>query len=85
MDRWWANCIRNKRTREWIGERIRNVRSRSNGYVFTRDMYKKALEEEPFEEADSHNDSSDDESEAEAAQESDSDKVEGLVNHSASP
>ena len=48
MDRWWANCIRNQRAREWIGEQIRKVRSGSTGYAFTRQMYRDALEEKPF-------------------------------------
>jgi len=50
MDRWWANCIRNKQAREWIGERIRGVRSNpdSKEPMFTREMYKDALEKKPF-------------------------------------
>lgn len=43
MDRWWANCIRNEDERIWIGKLIRKVRS-NDGYIFTREAYKKVLE-----------------------------------------
>jgi hypothetical protein len=43
MDRWWVNCIRNDEERTRIGGLVRKVRSGSDGYVFTRDLYKKAL------------------------------------------
>ncbi|KAI6099550.1 opioid growth factor receptor conserved region-domain-containing protein [Pisolithus croceorrhizus] len=42
MDRWWANCIRNDREREWIRQVIARVRSRQ--LVFTRQMYENVLE-----------------------------------------
>lgn len=42
MDRWWANCLRNSEERSWVGNAIRKVRD--NGFVFTREMYEKALE-----------------------------------------
>ncbi|TFK40540.1 opioid growth factor receptor conserved region-domain-containing protein [Crucibulum laeve] len=42
MDRWWANCIRNKGERQWVGEMIRKVRS-NDGFIFTRALYEKAL------------------------------------------
>ncbi|THU93931.1 hypothetical protein K435DRAFT_724883 [Dendrothele bispora CBS 962.96] len=43
MDRWWANCVRNEEERAWIAEMITRVRAR-DGYVFTKKMYKEALE-----------------------------------------
>lgn len=43
MDRWWANCVRNDEERKWIGDTIKKVRM-DNGYVFTRGMYKAALD-----------------------------------------
>lgn len=43
MDRWWANCIRNEQEREWIGGMIRKDRT-DGDFVFTREMYEKALE-----------------------------------------
>ncbi|KAF8073777.1 opioid growth factor receptor conserved region-domain-containing protein [Lyophyllum atratum] len=43
MDRWWANCIRNKEERKRVGDLIRKVRNDDDGYVFTRDMYENAL------------------------------------------
>lgn len=43
MDRWWANCIRNDEERTRIGGIIAKVRSGSDGYVFTRDLYKGIL------------------------------------------
>ncbi|KAI6114427.1 opioid growth factor receptor conserved region-domain-containing protein [Pisolithus sp. B1] len=42
MDRWWANCIRNDREREWIAQVIARVRS--GQLVFTRQMYENVLE-----------------------------------------
>jgi len=43
MDRWWANCLRNEREREWIRGMIVRVRE-EEGFVFTRQMYEQALE-----------------------------------------
>ena len=43
MDNWWANCIRNSGEREWVGRVIKKVRN-LDYFVFTRDMYEKALE-----------------------------------------
>jgi hypothetical protein len=43
MDNWWANCIRNDKEREWVGNIIRKVRE-DEYFVFTREMYEKALE-----------------------------------------
>jgi len=43
MDKWWANCVRNKEDREWIGSIITSVRQGSDEYVFTREMYKNAV------------------------------------------
>ncbi len=43
MDRWWANCNRNEEEREWVAELIRRIRNSRGGWVFTRDMYEKAL------------------------------------------
>jgi len=43
MDRWWANCLRNDEEREWVGGIIKKVRTGSNEYVFTREMYERAL------------------------------------------
>lgn len=42
MDRWWANCIRNDRDREWVTQVIAKVRS--GQLVFTRQMYEDVLE-----------------------------------------
>ncbi|KAF9468523.1 opioid growth factor receptor conserved region-domain-containing protein [Collybia nuda] len=44
MDRWWVNCIRDGEKRMRIAELIAKVRSGSNGYVFTRDLYKEFLD-----------------------------------------
>lgn len=44
MDRWWANCVRNDEERTWIGGAIKKVRAGGDGYVFTREMYKDALD-----------------------------------------
>ncbi|KAF8229690.1 hypothetical protein L208DRAFT_1401682 [Tricholoma matsutake] len=44
MDNYWANCIRDGQDRQWIGSIIEKVRLGSDGYVFTRAMYKDALE-----------------------------------------
>jgi len=44
MDKWWANCIRDEEERLWIGDLVRKVRSADDGYAFTRQEYKKALE-----------------------------------------
>lgn len=45
MDRWWANCIRRDRERDWIGEKIASVRNRNGDepFVFTREMYEAAI------------------------------------------
>ncbi|KAF8903124.1 opioid growth factor receptor conserved region-domain-containing protein [Gymnopilus junonius] len=44
MDTWWANCLRNKEERTWIGALIRRVRSADeNGFIFTREDYEEAL------------------------------------------
>ncbi|KAF5360298.1 hypothetical protein D9758_009164 [Tetrapyrgos nigripes] len=43
MDRWWASCLRNEEERAWIAEKITSVRA-GNGYVFTKKLYKEALE-----------------------------------------
>jgi hypothetical protein len=42
MDKWWANCLRNSEERRWIAETIRKVRT--EGFVFTREMYEQALQ-----------------------------------------
>ncbi|KAI6039304.1 opioid growth factor receptor conserved region-domain-containing protein [Pisolithus marmoratus] len=42
MDRWWANCIRDDREREWVARAIARVRS--GRLVFTRQMYENVLE-----------------------------------------
>jgi hypothetical protein len=44
LDRWWANCLRNKDERKAIAKIIRKVRERKSGFVFTRAMYEDALE-----------------------------------------
>ncbi|EKM51744.1 uncharacterized protein PHACADRAFT_262059 [Phanerochaete carnosa HHB-10118-sp] len=43
MDQWWANCIRDEKEREWIGQLIAAVRGNAE-FVFTREMYERALE-----------------------------------------
>ncbi|KAG7440850.1 uncharacterized protein BT62DRAFT_982965 [Guyanagaster necrorhizus] len=43
MDRWWANCNRNEEERKWVAEIIRRVRSSRGQWVFTREMYERAL------------------------------------------
>jgi hypothetical protein len=43
MDRWWANCIRNEQERLWIRDAIRKVRAGEEGFIFTREIYEKAL------------------------------------------
>lgn len=42
MDRWWANCLRNREEREWIARAIVSVRD--DGVIFTTEDYVKALE-----------------------------------------
>ncbi|CDO69993.1 hypothetical protein BN946_scf184973.g3 [Trametes cinnabarina] len=42
MDRWWANCLRNKEERHWINEMVRRVRTDSD-FVFTDEDYRNAL------------------------------------------
>jgi (p)ppGpp synthase/HD superfamily hydrolase len=37
MDRWWANCIRNRQVSESIRDLIRKVRK--EGYIFRREEY----------------------------------------------
>jgi len=49
MDRWWANCLRNRGEREWIGNIIKKVRDAqgaddSEPFLFTRKMYESVLE-----------------------------------------
>lgn len=44
MDSYWANCIRNDQDRRWIRSMIEKVRLGSDRYVFTRAMYKDAVE-----------------------------------------
>jgi hypothetical protein len=44
MDRWWANCVRNPEERAWIARTIHRVRAGDEGFVFTREMYRDALE-----------------------------------------
>ncbi|KAG1906625.1 opioid growth factor receptor conserved region-domain-containing protein [Suillus fuscotomentosus] len=41
MDRWWANCLRNKADREWIGLTIKKGR---NGETFSREKYEASLQ-----------------------------------------
>ena len=41
MDRWWANCLRNKDERAWIGRLIRDVRQ--HDFILTRALYERAL------------------------------------------
>lgn len=41
MDRWWANCLRNKADREWIGLTIKKAR---NGETFSREKYEASLQ-----------------------------------------
>jgi len=45
MDRWWANCIRRERERDWINEKIATVRDKGvdEPFVFTREMYEAAI------------------------------------------
>ncbi|KAF9643403.1 hypothetical protein BDM02DRAFT_3104469 [Thelephora ganbajun] len=45
MDRWWANCVRGHRERDWINEKIVRVRNRDvdEPFVFTREMYEAAI------------------------------------------
>jgi len=45
MDRWWANCVRGQRERDWINEKVTRVRNEDNGepFVFTREMYETAI------------------------------------------
>ncbi|KAH8104730.1 opioid growth factor receptor conserved domain-containing protein [Cristinia sonorae] len=42
MDQFWANCLRNKEERKWIGQLIEKVRE-GGEFVFTREMYEQAL------------------------------------------
>lgn len=42
MDKWWANCIRNDKEREWIAGVIKRVRG--GDIVFTQKMYEEAME-----------------------------------------
>jgi len=44
MDDYWANCIRDEQDRQWIHSVIEKVRLGSDGYVFTRAMYKDVME-----------------------------------------
>ena len=45
MDRWWANCIRRDRERDWINEKIAKARvdDADEPFVFTREMYEAAI------------------------------------------
>lgn len=45
MDRWWANCIRRERERDWINEKIAAARDKGvdEPFVFTREMYEAAI------------------------------------------
>ena len=45
MDRWWANCIRRDRARDWINQKIATARDRDvdEPFVFTREMYEAAI------------------------------------------
>jgi len=43
MDRWWANCIRNRTEREAVAAIIGKVRTNDEG-TFTREMYAAALQ-----------------------------------------
>lgn len=45
MDRWWANCLRGDREREWINLKIASVRDRDfdEPFIFTREMYQEAI------------------------------------------
>lgn len=45
MDGWWAQCFRNAEQREWILKLIKRVRDEEDGFIFSRKMYEKALEE----------------------------------------
>ena len=46
MDRWWANCIRRGRERDWINHKIAEARDKDvdEPFVFTREMYEEALD-----------------------------------------
>ena len=45
MDRWWANCVRRGRERDWINQKIASVREKDvdEPFVFTREMYEEAI------------------------------------------
>jgi len=43
MDNWWANCLRNDAERSWIQHAISQVRSTTDDFVFTRQIYEDAL------------------------------------------
>jgi len=45
MDRWWANCIRRERERDWINGQIARARDKDadEPFVFTREMYEAAI------------------------------------------
>jgi len=45
MDRWWANCVRRQRERDWINETIERARDTDadEPFVFTRKMYEAAI------------------------------------------
>ncbi|OCH88684.1 hypothetical protein OBBRIDRAFT_795005 [Obba rivulosa] len=48
MDRWWANCLRNDAERDWIGgliEKVRQGQKEEDGFVWTRSLYERALEQ----------------------------------------
>ncbi|RDB17997.1 Opioid growth factor receptor-like protein 1 [Hypsizygus marmoreus] len=48
MDRWWANCIRDEHTRDWVRGVIEKVRLGSEGFVFTRELYRNAMEKKTY-------------------------------------
>ena len=45
MDRWWANCVRGDREREWINQTIARARDEDvdEPFVFSREMYEAAI------------------------------------------
>ena len=45
MDRWWANCVRDREERHAIRRLIRRVRSGDDDFVFTREMYERYIAE----------------------------------------
>jgi len=45
MDRWWANCVRRLRERDWINQKIATARDKDvdEPFVFTRELYEEAI------------------------------------------